>query len=824
VDLLTITTVLLSSQTFAPEWEPRLEEHLASALRAPTVEEAEAILTRCRGILDDAVRGQRVDPLSRTAAELMIESVRGQARLRAWQRSENDRESFKGEARRTLEHVVQGYGRLQADCLKRRNELLTHGGKSATSRTAYQLAKDCELTAQSERAWAESHLSELVESGSRNQLLEEALDCFHQLIARSGCDSGPNRSRGNWNWQPWVLYCFRGEASCLLALKRYEEVRECLIEKLGIEKACQKAVRDARRPVCASLLLLLGRACEAEGTAHSSEVFETSATAYFAVPPEPPFLHEELESQLLRLKNLKAQSPTSELDASARYTWVEVMRSIDAAGEAWARRVDEVLCPGVIAGLLEAHGHDSAKDHARVLELTEKLLSDCQHANSGRLSPSQRDARLLRVNAARQLGDWPETIRSVLEFLENHAGQYTDETGRKLCALAFAAIEQARTLSTADLDGVFARLHRVRPDDLDVRKVAWYRGRERLKRGEFADAERILSAADASSGPGYFYCQMGLVKACLEQARSPKPAAGAAEASRVEDLQRAEDAVRRFAFGALDELPDVDRNWLVGQVTALAVDVARGWLVTAEPPRATSALHLLRLIEGPGFEVAADTRASERKALTFVCEALAAGDQEHRTPVGPAQANTVVPLLFSLTTTADGLDVAGRHHDAEQLSRGLLRLYESCLEQFESSAAEEVALRTAAARLAVRLGETGRALAQADRGLQVLRDQERMRSWERIELERLQALAHQAAKNFGSAAEKWRLLSVVLLTQEHDLWHEAHYERIRCYLAQGERANARKLHHDYELLGGRTQRGEKWRAKFQSLVKELTAQ
>jgi tetratricopeptide (TPR) repeat protein len=159
-----------------------------------------------------------------------------------------------------------------------------------------------------------------------------------------------------------------------------------------------------------------------------------------------------------------------------------------------------------------------------------------------------------------------------------------------------------------------------------------------------------------------------------------------------------------------------------------------------------------------------------------------------------------------------------RKAEADEMAWRILRVYEFLYAHVQSDvhagAATRNAIRGRLGRAYMRLQKYAEAVPHLERALAAA-----PRS---AELMRALALALQQTGKYGDAVAQWRSLAGGL-ERGSDGWFEAHYERLRCYVAMKEFDHAGKLLRYYLEYLHPEDAPAAWNTKFSQLQTELNA-
>ncbi|HUV39518.1 MAG TPA: tetratricopeptide repeat protein, partial [Planctomycetota bacterium] len=416
---------------------------------------------------------------------------------------------------------------------------------------------------------------------------------------------------------------------------------------------------------------------------------------------------------------------------------------------------------------------------------------------------------------------WREAHLAAASFVTAHPA---DPRAELWCARAFQAglnaLKENPPLETEQLLAFFDAIAAKRPDDPEVKKIPWYRGYVLIQAGDYARAYRSLLGVRNPADPMYRHAQYGIALSCWKQAET---FIRAKDARRTMDyLTRALQAVERFVDAPVAAVADdkADRQ-LTDAVAYLANQVARA-LLDQPTPRTDEVLALVRkLDDSPATR---DLRADGRLTLRIEAECMKEGPAQAAVRIndyitgtaGAPVAQAAANIVSRLEKAYDALAAEGKKKEADELAWHILRIYEFLLSYVRKDPGTtpdmEAGIRGRLGQAYMRLDKYADAIAHFQSAL--------TRSARSADLMRGLALACEKTGQFDRAILQWRALAKGL-ERGSEGWYEAHYERIRCYMAMKEHGQARTLLKYYLQYLHPKDAPESWTEKFKALDVEL---
>ncbi|MBN2376739.1 MAG: hypothetical protein JXD22_10070 [Sedimentisphaerales bacterium] len=758
-----------------------------------------------------------------------IMKTRGEVLAARW-RQDNSQVQDRDEARGALLEAVKSYvslqeqGREKIGLLEKRYGIKVDQSEHWRQLNSYITRSNYDL------GWIFYNLAVISEGeGPKDVFLHKALNKFK------------NFTSGGYRNHPVIAKCFLGQALCLYEFERYYEVLELLgldrIDAMNTEPETYKRISYLRIKAARELPSQL-------------KVIQ-SAQQYFSALPSDPQL-DAVELELLTewgrsLKVLIDNLPADDYQQAAIGRLESIAQMVYPYGDPWCKDLAEIMgelsTDSPFVCLAQARRYFGEKKYRQVIEKTEKAMANLQADASERL---RADLSYLKTASFWNLGQWRQGYLSAWEFLAEHG---EDERSAGICRCGIqAGIKMLETGEKFEWSGFLRFLDFVEkgwPENPEVRKIAWYRGRVLLEMEKYPEAEVLLLGIPVDSE---FYGQAlyGIALSAYRQAEQYKAKDSATESSETAigpDKAEAksiepptgsdeDETVRNLLSRSAEALENytklvkskTEADVLLDKaVLQLSLAVCRG-LLDMNPPGAKATLELLGNLES--MSVKNEILYHRQRALNLEAQAAAGNLEEVLVLLQSAMRmeTTDKYVILSMVKASDKLEETVREQSgqvdkilAENINQKLLELYRYLFKYAvvgrEKGAIEEAALRGRLAESLLRCGRKQEAINNYRWLLENLPREQRGGIMRKL------ALTYEQVENYDEAIVQWRTLAKGL-PPETESWLEAQYNLIRCNILAQRKDQARKLLGMFQLRHGAIE-SERWRVKFDELDEKL---
>lgn len=780
---------LLATFFACPAWatvESDIDKLLDSVSKARTDAEAEAKFREAETKLQNA--GGSLDAQTRAFLEANIKRNRGTVGVTAWRRDRKQVKTLET-ARQYLRQAQDQYEKLLGEYSDKAEKIRDDlAGADPNTNPEFKNVWFRILGTKYWLAWTAYNLGMSEESTrEREGYFSQAIEQFKAFTTEAYKEDV-------------VKQCFRGQAMCLLEMRKPAEALDLL-----------KEATEANTPpeLYHQIAALRFKAYQSLPSADAMQQADAFAQGYFdSRKPAPGLDDTELRMAVEWAQYLATQTDPKTNPASyqAYKTRLDkVARLVVPYDNPWKAAVEALTktrttSPAMDRLVNARRNYDARQYREAVAEAQQGLLVPPKDENPQTFA----DLRYLILASYWNQKEWRSAHLAACDFLKAHKA---DSRARgDVCTRAFQAGLEALSaqppLTQAEFQTFLDLADRDFRGVVDTQKAVYRQGFQMLQAKQFREAQRILAKVPVSS-PSYRMAQYGIAYALFYESEGLAAQAKHDPVAVAGLLKSASEALYQF-MTAPGQMSAEDEKTAANALN-LAIIIGRRLLALPDPSPQVAATLVDRLDKWPWVGTqAAKKREALRLAISVrtgnVADAIKRVDgllaKQDPTDSDLAQALNAVadPLEAHYDRCVRQNDAATASAVAERLM-GIYSFLYSYSARGRDAASTEQTLATGR-RLAhwlLRLERYDPAIQQYTWLLQ------KVPANKAADLMRGLALAYEAKKLYDKAIEQWGPLSRGLTVGSDD-WFEARYHLVNCHVLAGHDEQAKKLMQEFYLL------------------------